>query len=171
MISFKEFLLLEDCKQELLKWHKDSAKETKNADGTPKVFYHGTNFHFTKFDINKAQVGWLSKGFYLTDNQGEAKGYGNIVLEAYIKTTNPLIILSDKINPDGSIEWAKTPKEQMKDIANVPWEEMASHLQSKGYDGIIHGPHVVVFKSSQIKSVNNCGLFSDSEDIYESMFQ
>ena len=43
-----------------------------NADGTPKVFYHGTNKEFTSFDLSKsgANFGVVSEGmFFFTDKK------------------------------------------------------------------------------------------------------
>lgn len=43
-----------------------------NADGTPKVVYHGTTANFTEF---KSSNGALGKGIYFTDSKDFAKGY------------------------------------------------------------------------------------------------
>ena len=39
--------------ENLAKWHRGSHPATKNPDGTPKVFYHGTLYDFSAFDPAK----------------------------------------------------------------------------------------------------------------------
>ena len=68
-----------------------------NEDGTPKVFYHGTNAEFSVFDIEKAGQNWngdsrLGKGFYFAHTEKEALQWteGTKVVKAYLKLENPL---------------------------------------------------------------------------------
>ncbi len=80
-----------------------------NDDGTPKVFYHGTNAEFTEFDLAKSgsNFGAVSEGmFFFTDKKeaypGSAKDYARHIAdtkggkeqiyECYIKMQNPLIV-------------------------------------------------------------------------------
>ena len=54
------------------------ASKIVNADGTPKVMYHGTQSSFTAFDKKKAKsYGYYGKGFYFTDSESHAQQYGN----------------------------------------------------------------------------------------------
>ena len=74
-------------------WFKDS--KIVNADGTPKVMYHGSPNDFTVFDIKKARSsGLYGKGFYFTDSASHGGTYGKLY-EVYLSIQNPL-------TPDGS---------------------------------------------------------------------
>ena len=42
-------------------WHRDSHPLTKNKDGSPRVFYHGTAADFNSFDNKKMQCPCASK--------------------------------------------------------------------------------------------------------------
>lgn len=61
--------------QQFKRWFSDwqnrpeSASKIVNADGTPKVMYHGSTAKFTVFDKKKAKSsGMYGKGFYFTDS-------------------------------------------------------------------------------------------------------
>lgn len=60
-------------------WHKSSAPDTKNIDGTPKVYYHGTNASFDTFSTDKlgAITGAESakKAFFFTNRPKTADYY------------------------------------------------------------------------------------------------
>lgn len=61
MIKFKEFLIENKCYNNLLLWHKDSDPLTKNKDGSPKLYFHGSKSDFKKFSHS-------SNEFYFSDN-------------------------------------------------------------------------------------------------------
>ncbi len=70
--------------------HPESASKIVNADGTPKVMYHGTQAQFTAFDKKKAKSsGYYGKGFYFTDSESHAQQYGNS-MAVYLDVKNPL---------------------------------------------------------------------------------
>ena len=53
--------------------HPENASKVVNADGTPKVMYHGSNEQFTVFDKSKAKSsGHYGRGFYFTDSKSQA---------------------------------------------------------------------------------------------------
>lgn len=61
-----------------------------NADGTPKVMYHGSQEQFTVFDKSKAKgIGQYGRGFYFTDSASHAGTYGNLY-SVYLNIRNPL---------------------------------------------------------------------------------
>jgi len=75
------------------RWFGDS--KIVNADGTPKVMYHGSQASFTAFDKKKARSsGLYGRGFYFTDSDTHAGQYGSLY-QVYLKVENPL-------TPDGS---------------------------------------------------------------------
>ena len=66
----------------LRQWHKDSAPITKNADGSPKVFYHGSKARDIaefKDEFDKTGV-----GFWFSPNKNTADEYGD-TLSVYLK--------------------------------------------------------------------------------------
>ena len=61
-----------------------------NADGTPKVMYHGSQERFTVFDKRKAKSsGLYGRGFYFTDSASHAGTYGE-PYHVYLNIRNPL---------------------------------------------------------------------------------
>ena len=79
----------------LSEWHKDSAPVTKNADGSPKVFYHGSNEG--GLDIFKRQPEGSGYGFWFTVSQKQANEYASAeLIPGYVKITKPFEI--EKIN-------------------------------------------------------------------------
>lgn len=72
------------------KKHPENASKVVNADGTPKVMYHGSPAQFTIFDKKKAKSsGLYGKGFYFTDSESHAGSYGN-QYAVYLNIRNPL---------------------------------------------------------------------------------
>ena len=66
------------------------ASKVVNADGSPRVMYHGTSESFTVFDKKKAKYsGTLGKAFYFTDSDSHAGQYGNL-MKAYLDIKNPI---------------------------------------------------------------------------------
>ncbi|MEE1011559.1 MAG: hypothetical protein U0L11_05935 [Acutalibacteraceae bacterium] len=68
--------------QQFVRWfgdwqnHPESASKIVNADGTPKVMYHGTPNQFTEFDKKKAKSsGYYGRGFYFTDSESHSSHY------------------------------------------------------------------------------------------------
>lgn len=128
--------------------HPKAASKVVNADGTPKVVYHGTTANFTTF---KPSNGALGKGIYFSDSKDFAKGYTykdgaavGTVMECYLDIKNPYIV---------------------KYADNYDTEA----LREKGYDGILHEATgmYVAFSPEQIKSAtDNIGTFDkDNKDI------
>jgi hypothetical protein len=62
-----------------------------NADGSPKVVYHGTNADFWTFSLaNRGKNGEkLGVGYYFVDNKSSAERYGDRVIEAYLDIKKP----------------------------------------------------------------------------------
>ncbi len=116
-----------------------------NADGTPKVVYHGTEEAFDVFSyghIGKATgTGILGDGFYFTDKKKLAKGYGKNVYPVYLQIKNPYIATESDA-----------------------YKLRSTNLQAQGYDGVIlHAPAGDVYmvpNNTQIKSATeNIGTF------------
>ena len=79
----------------LRQWHKDSAPITKNTDGSPKVFYHGSNEG--GLSVFKRQPEGSGYGFWFTASQKQANEYASAeLIPSYLKITKPFEI--EKIN-------------------------------------------------------------------------
>ena len=162
----------QDREANLKEWHKDSSPETKNADGTPKVFYHGTSANFDTFEIKKAQdkegrkrrLGWGKDKFYFADSgevasvaaeyaQIQGKGKNPNVMPVYLNIKKP-------ISADEYMAKVNTLSEQLgnrdRAISTIDKE-----LKKQGIDGIVDTDSggYAVFNPTQIKSVNNKGSF------------
>ena len=116
-----------------------------NEDGTPKIFYHGTNADFTAFDYGRigesTGVSILGDGFYLTDNKEMAARYGKKTMACYVRMNKPYMAPPD-------------------DAYHLNTDE----LEKQGFDGVIleapQGNVYMAFDNSQIKSAtDNIGTF------------
>ena len=167
----------------LRQWHKDSAPITKNADGSPKVFYHGSKAkNITEFKDKFDKTG---VGFWFSPNKNTADEYGD-TLSVYLKAKKimdfaeptkkdmeVLKLIQEKMFWSGHIKLRETNNEPlfrvMLDIFRKNGVELKQLLKERGYDGIrVNKDMFVVFDSAQIKHVKNNGKFSDSPNIYKS---
>lgn len=144
-------------------------KAMLNADGTPKVMYHGTNEDFTVFDRTKGKKKYhwnvLGEGNYFTARKTGAEHYGKRIVVAYLRIKKPYIFKSkeyqfvaDQIAAEYGID-----RSTLKGIG------VQNILKPKGYDGVIllddNGEVVMAnaFDSTQIKSAtDNIGTFDGS---------
>ena len=161
----------------LRQWHKDSVPITKNADGSPKVFYHGSKAR----DIAEFKDEFDKSGYGFWFNQSkstavEFKQDGKIY-QVYLNVKNPI---------DLSFPYSQKAKNLLDEAEKLgidtelyPESQSGAFkkfLEQKGYDGIVMDdldgvakyPYVIVFHSNQIKHVKNNGNFSDSPNIYKS---
>lgn len=151
-------------------WQNDPAKASKvvNADGTPKVMYHGTNAEFTVFDRSKGKkkihLNVLGDGNYFTASEQGAARYGENVVPAYLNIKNPYVkadgfnTVADQIASEFGIA---------RD--SFTGKDVSSILRQRGYDGVVmydgNGEIVIAnaFDSTQIKSAtDNVGTFDGS---------
>lgn len=85
------FKIFEQQNQNFWNWFGDS-KVTDN--GEPMIVYHGTTETFDVFDDKKigygtGNYGHYGYGFYFSDDKREAVGYGDKMMECYIKIEKP----------------------------------------------------------------------------------
>lgn len=133
--------------------HPESASKVVNADGTPKVVYHGTNAEFNTFQQENGAYFFSESRDYAESMADERRG--NRIIEAYLKMKNPYTV---KLSP-----------EQFTDnIAEAP---SIRYAKEHGHDGVIfeydgskedlaYDKFYVVFDSAQIKSAtDNIGTF------------
>ena len=161
----------------LQNWHKHSAPITKNADGSPKVFYHGSSAKdITEFKSEFDKSGY---GFWFSQEKeiaNEFREHGKIY-KVYLKSNNPI----DLSFPYSAKAQKLLDEAEAKGINTELYPDKQSDgfkkfLKSKGYDGIVMQdidgvdakPYLIVFDSNQIKHVKNSGDFSASPNIYQS---
>lgn len=161
----------------LQNWHEHSAPITKNADGSPKVFYHGSSAKdITEFkgEFDKSGYGfWFSQEKEIAN---EFREHGKIY-KVYLKSNNPI----DLSFPYSAKAQKLLDEAEAKGINTELYPDKQSDsfkkfLKSKGYDGIVMQdidgvdakPYLIVFDSNQIKHVKNSGDFSPSPNIYQS---
>lgn len=161
----------------LQNWHEHSAPITKNADGSPKVFYHGSSAKdITEFKSEFDKSGY---GFWFSQEKeiaNEFREHGKIY-KVYLKSNNPI----DLSFPYSAKAQKLLDEAEAKGINTELYPDKQSDgfkkfLKSKGYDGIVMQdidgvdakPYLIVFDSNQIKNVKNSGDFSASPNIYQS---
>ena len=87
-------------------WHKESSSLTKNTDGTPKIFYHGTKkSNISEFDQKFDKSKW---GFFFTTDKGLSEEYSkgryglkepnSGVMEVYINAKKPFDLREEITN-------------------------------------------------------------------------
>lgn len=147
--------------------HPENASKIVNADGTPKIMYHGSSAQFTTFDKRKAKAGVFGKGFYFAPSETVAKAYGSTnVLKTYLNVRNPYIV-TDSIG--FTTEDYRNMQKQLGVQETITDRNVSRVLNQLGYDGIMayNGKgnirEIVVFEPAQIKSTtDNVGTFDGS---------
>lgn len=142
--------------QQFKRWFGKS--KVVDANGKPKVVYHGTDSRFSVF--NSSENGyWFSDSYDYAESMAEERG-GSEIMPVYLRMQSPY--------------YAKLPEGKFSDpIAEKPILEKAKR---KGCDGVIiecdtenelvYDKFYVVFDKTQIKSVDNIGTFDgDNPDI------
>ena len=162
------------------RWFGDSKVVDKK--GRPLVVYHGTRADFDTFDKEKIGKGsYWGQMFYFGkgDEWIKQKGY-SVSMPVYLQLKNPFVLK----NKAGSLQLEDIlgksflPK---KDIGvNDSWakyvlgyrsenpEFFSEKMQQAGYDGLIVPKYNIygAFEPNQIKSTQNRGTYSESENIY-----
>ncbi len=171
--------------QEFKKWFGNSKIVDEN--GNPLVVYHGTDKKFDEFKTDKISSktdnGVWGRGFYLTPNKSIADGYGDIIMEMYVKIENPLVLdskeevskFSDMMDEYiTSIENTLTDEEWLEFMVGDGLDEafvgFTEEILKPKYDGVIYedGDHVeiVAFEPNQIKSAtDNNGNFDPNSNL------
>ena len=146
------------------------ASEVVNADGTPKVLYHGTQKgDFTSFQFDKIDA--HHPGFFFTDNDSVAWTYseseawdpfathkGQGIYRVYVRMVNPFVFDAKGVDWSNIAVWPPLrPPEYRGDPlkpAYVDVSYIGKWAKSQGYDGAI------------IKNVNDVGPIGAQEDLY-----
>ncbi len=127
---------------------RDVAPDMLNEDGTPKVFYHGTDAIFSAFDMSKGRANMDIQGAFFSMWKEEAAGYGEKVGEYYLNIQNPAT---------EEIGYKALNKYKGQNEAGI---KAKRYLESLGYDGVVNYDEVIAFYPTQIKSAtDNIGTF------------
>jgi len=137
-------------------------------NGNPQMLFHGTGDNIDRFDLNnpnRKDTGYLGTGVYLTDEPFIANTYANLkqrnktganVLPLYARLENPFYATMED-------------KTRMRNGGRKAADAFTAELKAKGHDGVIleargGGREIVVFDPAAVKSVNNRGTFSRTDD-------
>ena len=157
-------------------WFGDS--KVVDANGKPRVMYHGTTASFTVFRPSDAP-GW-GKGIYLSDNAeqvaDEFAGPDGVVMPVYVSLQNPYVDkgqgftdIVDRVKATKA--WReyqeRHPESHLHDVLSESGGFVNTVLRELGYDGVIaensnsiDGLEVVAFRPEQVKSATgNVGTF------------
>jgi hypothetical protein len=150
--------------ENLDKFMEDAHPLMKNADGSPKTFYHGTKANVKSFDPNKignSDLGSIGQGFYASEHPDVASLYSSLAPISGYSNVMPIHINSK--NP-----YIYNLAMPFKDAAHS--KRFTDELKKMGHDAIIkHGrdgsiDEVVAFYPHQIKSaVGNRGTFDSTK--------
>ena len=153
--------------------HPEGASKIVNADGTPKVMYHGTraeNGDFYVFDEGKAvkKGGFglkaMGKGNYFTAKKlNGSERYGSRVITAYLDIKKPFVY-------KGGIGLMERVSQELGiNTDGMNHDALQQEMRRLGYDGVVQYNAdgeiliAVTFDSNQIKSAtDNIGTFDGS---------
>ena len=151
----------------------NSPSKIVNADGTPKVMYHGTpseNGEFYVFDesksVKKGGLGFkaLGKGNYFTAKQLDGtERYGSRVLSVYLNIRKPFVYKG------GESFLTQAANALGLKADGLSYDDLQQQMRKRGYDGVLEYDKngdvllAVAFDSNQIKSAtDNIGTFDGS---------
>jgi hypothetical protein len=153
-----------------------------DSSNKPLVVYHGTNSDIESFsDIKKGSStdpGIRGRGFYFSTNIKSSQSYGKNLYKVYLKVVNPFDLLSfNSLDEIADILEIDPSIIHDRGIKGSPYYSISIYpefsgifsgsVREKGFDGILHGQEIVVFKPNQIKSIDNNGNWDiNSENIY-----
>ncbi|HEC1546900.1 TPA: hypothetical protein R1X38_001755, partial [Campylobacter upsaliensis] len=178
--AMEKFNYDEKKAKDLLEWHKDSNLSTKDENGLPKVFYHGTK---GRFQIFKKEFDEIKTGFWFADRKIKAEDFakdkgGKAICPVFLKMKNPIWLTYQKEGDKWVFDWLDDEgKTLLKEAKNQGLSidyfqkdfKFKEFLQSKGYDGIVLKTKLngilehSVFNSNQIKHIDNKGSFTDTK--------
>lgn len=130
--AMKKFAYDEKKAKDLLEWHKDSSPLTKDENGLPKVFYHGSENQFETFDRDKTGL-----GYFFTEQRELAEPFKddkNLIYPSFLKIKK----VFDSANPTQA-EWdaykdfiIQRAGEQHKQAIEKHFKQWQKDLKSEG---------------------------------------
>lgn len=116
------------------------SKALLNEDGTPKIFYHGTNAEFTEFSLKKAKPGFYGRGFYFTTEESQANVYGN-AMGVFLCIENPLMPNETAITKKQIINFLEAVAENedysIENYGTYSITEIANRIESRDAFAVI----------------------------------
>lgn len=135
------------------KWFGDS--KVVDADGKPLVVYHGSDSNFEVFDRTKTRSTMDIQGNFFSPWELDAQGYGQNVRAFYLSIKNPA---------PSNVGYKTLKKFQGQNDAGIKARE---ELENMGYDRVNNDDEeYIAFEPNQIKSTQNRGTYSASDNIY-----
>lgn len=123
--TMKKFNYDERKAKDLLEWHKDSHPLTKDENGVPKVFYHGSKTKgFEVFDKNRDTSG---VGFFFSPSKTRAKKYmksNGELFEVFIKAKN-LFDTSNAVSKEEKVSYALRLSQVVAGLTNPAFSFLA----------------------------------------------
>lgn len=131
-------------------WFGDS--EFVDQNGEPKIYFHGTNNEFNKFDPTQtvtkgSEYPLFTTGFFFAENKGYSKTYGDKLVPVFL-TGKPKQVDRPMYRNVSTDEFYREPA-----------LDSITAIDSGGNEKV-----AVVRYPQQIKSVFNTGLFRDTEN-------
>ncbi|STO96242.1 PBECR2 nuclease fold domain-containing protein [Helicobacter canis] len=172
--AMKKFAYDEKKAKDLLEWHKDSSPLTKDENGLPKVFYHGTKWKeignkiFEVFDTKYSnQVDKFLQGHYFSSSKKIARTYNANIYEVFLNAKNPLVIdfkghtFNDYID-DAIDSIPKHIQENIRDFHDsIIFKNIIDDSTQNGKKHPV-ADTIMVLDSNQIKHIENRGVESES---------
>jgi hypothetical protein len=155
------------------KWFGDSKMVKSN--GTPIIFYHGTNKIFDIFKLGqKTRQSYYCDGFYFHKNSKKVYDYGNKILKCFLSIKKPFHINNETLNLVDKYSETDNAKLYINDVEQFckytigyrsENNKFKVNIINDGYDGvIIENDIYIVFNPNQIKSFENDGTWDINDD-------
>ncbi|MCR2055771.1 hypothetical protein CHLV4139_09825, partial [Campylobacter helveticus] len=149
-LAMEKFNYDEKKAKDLLEWHKNSHALTKDENGLPKVFYHGT---YAKFEVFKRAGKASQQGFFFTPIQKATEQYGDTSLSTFLNIKNPFRADELKINSEADLQkWADILKLDYSKEKYERFKKIQSTLQKLKEASLKAG--------LKFHSANNSGVFA-----------
>ena len=126
-----------------------------NDDGTPKIFYHGTEAKFTEFSPD--EMSSREGSYFFAENREDAAAYGKNIYNVYLSARK----LADYDNQPTEFYRLRNKRDQVAWLKERGYDGWYADMESDGWG------ELSVFSPKQIKSAtDNIGTFSKfSNDI------
>lgn len=134
--------------------HPESASKAVDENGEPLVVYHGTNRHFTVFNLEKVgsnvDYGMWGSGFYFSPLKSFSKKYGSNLMKVFLNIKAPFV---RNPNLTGSLSQFKPVYGKKESL------QLRNDILEANYDGVIQYEsgqknmltQIVVYEPNQIK--------------------
>jgi|GEM_PF-2569415 len=142
-------------------FHPQPSSVIVNADGSPKIVYHGTDAEFEAFDSTRGRSTMDIQGMFFSPWELDAGGYGGNVGAYYLNLRNPA--------PE-AVAYRALNRFKGQNNAGAKARE---YLISQGYDGVNNSDEeYIAFYPEQVKSAtDNVGTFDRGDSRYRYMVE